>query len=266
MPTFRRTARNTDKYELYQEAVQTPEADAHFADRVHRKLNGRRPTLLREDFCGTGLTACTWASLRPEHRAWGVDLDPEPLAWGRVHNMAPMGEAATRVTLVRADVRKADVPRCDVTLALNFSYSCFLEKHSLVAYFAAARAGLKPHGLFVLDAFGGPEAMMELEESRRKKGFTYVWEQESFDPISHALRAHITFRFPDGSAKRRAFSYDWRLWTLPELREALEAAGFRAVRFYFETIGRNGRGNGIFRETRRAEACESFVCCIVATS
>jgi hypothetical protein len=139
-----------------------------------------------------------------------------------------------------------------------------LTKQDLVAYFRAARRGLRPGGIFVLDAFGGPDAMIEVEESTRKPGFTYVWEQESFDPITHRMRAHITFRFPDGTQKRRAFSYDWRLWTLPELTECLELAGFRAVRFFFETIGRNGRGTGVFRETRRAEACEAFVCCIVA--
>ncbi len=38
---------------------------------------------------------------------------------------------------------------------------------------------------------------------------------------------HIDFKFEDGSVQKRAFSYDWRLWILPEIREVLAEAGFR---------------------------------------
>jgi SAM-dependent methyltransferase len=263
-PRRRLSARTSDKHELYQKAVQTPEADAAFVERVYRKLHGRVPEVLREDFCGTGFFSAAWVARRKTNRAYGVDIDPEPLAWGELRNRAPLGAAAERMRLVRADVRSARIPRCEVAVALNFSYNCLVSKSDLLGYFRAARRGLREGGIFVLDAFGGPEAMIELEESTRKEGFTYVWEQEDFDPISQSLRAHITFRFPDGTQRRRAFSYDWRLWTLPELRECLELAGFARVRFFFETIGRNHRGTGVFRETLRSEACESFVCCIVA--
>jgi hypothetical protein len=38
------------------------------------------------------------------------------------------------------------------------------------------------------------------------------------------------------SVLEHAFTYDWRLWTLPELRELLLAAGFKEVKFYFERV------------------------------
>jgi hypothetical protein len=40
------------------------EADAHFVDRVFRARHGRKPRLLREDFCGTGYMAGDWAARR----------------------------------------------------------------------------------------------------------------------------------------------------------------------------------------------------------
>jgi hypothetical protein len=32
----------------------------------------------------------------------------------------------------------------------------------------------------------------------------------------------------------RAFTYDWRMWTLPEVRDALDEAGFRDALIYIE--------------------------------
>src|SRR5690606_33076657 len=84
--------------------------------------------------------------------------------------------------------------------------------------------------------YGGQEAIDVMTEDREvdDEDFTYVWEQEKFNPISHDTVCHIHFEFPDGSRLERAFSYEWRLWTLPELRELLAEAGFSAVHVFWE--------------------------------
>jgi hypothetical protein len=43
---------------------------------------------------------------------------------------------------------------------------------------------------------------------------------------------------------RRAFVYDWRLWTLPEVLKLLEEAGFRESRAYVDT------GDGVYHQRR----------------
>ena len=244
--------------------MQVPAVDMRFFDRVYRGLRGTLPHTLREDFCGTGLLAASWVRRRPGNRAWGIDLDPVPLAWGERHNRAPLGAMASRLHLVRGDVRTTRIPPCDVAAAMNFSFNCFKERDELVAYFATVRRSLRKAGVLFLDAFGGPESMEILSEKRRMRGFTYVWEQSDYDPISGHIMAHITFRFPDGTAMRRAFTYDWRAWTVPELRDCLREAGFAATRVFWETTDARGSGTGVFREARRATPCESFVCCIAA--
>jgi hypothetical protein len=108
---------------------------------------------------------------------------------------------------------------------------------------------------------GGYEVLHEgLEEPRRCRGFTYVWEQKRFDPITHRCEFAIHFRFPDGSEIRRAFVYRWRLWSIPEVREVLEEAGFARTRVYWEgTVKRTGAGNGAFRARRNAESDASWI-------
>ena len=59
-------------------------------------------------------------------------------------------------------------------------------------------------------------------------------------------KCNIHFKFPDGSKIKRAFSYTWRLWTAPELRDMLLDAGFRNVTVYWEGEDDNGEGNGEF--------------------
>jgi len=42
-----------DKFELYVRSVQSPDVEVAFFDRAFRGRYGRRPQVLREDFCGT---------------------------------------------------------------------------------------------------------------------------------------------------------------------------------------------------------------------
>jgi SAM-dependent methyltransferase len=238
-------ARTPDRHLLYTAAVQQVDLDLdHFTD-IYRAAHRRGPTLLREDFCGTAALACAWAARGPTHRAWGVDLHAPTLAWARRRRLPHLGEAARRVTLIHRDARVVSRPRVDLITALNFSYWVFKTRGELRDYFTGARRSLRPGGMLVLDAFGGTEAQQALIERssvRASRGpggervppFTFVWEQASFNPVDHHLRCHIHFLLRDGRVMRRAFRYDWRMWTLPEIRELAAEAGFRAARVHLQ--------------------------------
>jgi hypothetical protein len=103
-----------------------------------------------------------------------------------------------------------------------------------------------------MDAWGGGEVQFILKERRRLHGFDYIWDQVKFDPITHEILCKIHFEFRDGTRLRNAFLYDWRLWTLPELRELMSEAGFEDVHVLWEgTDRKTGKGNGVFRRVRR---------------
>lgn len=258
------TARTADKHDLYQKAVQDPEHDLDIVARVFRKETGRQALALREDFCGTAYTSATWVRDREDRTATGIDLDRSVLAWGRERNVKPLGEAAKRVTLLRQDVRAPVKGRFDVTLAFNFSYFIFRTREDLVGYFRNVRRSLARDGIFFLDMYGGPEAQEEREETRRVSGFTYVWDQSYVNPIDLSVVNYIHFRFRDGTQKKRAFKYEWRLWSCPELQELLEEAGFSWVDFYFEDEDADGESTGTWRRRTVVPADPAWLAYVVA--
>jgi SAM-dependent methyltransferase len=205
--------------------VQDAPFEADLVEELVRR-GGRAPRRLREDFSGTALFAAEWVRRGPARTALAVDLDPRVHAWARRHRLPALGEAAARLRLVTADVRAAPGRALDAVVAMNFSYSVLKTREALGGYLAAAARALAPGGVVVLDAFGGYRAQKELVERRRiRGGVTYVWEQLSFDPITHRIRCAISFEGPGRRRLRRAFTYDWRLWSLPELTELLREAG-----------------------------------------
>jgi len=262
----RYTARNSDPHTLYQLAVQSPREDVRFLARVYRTIRGREPFHLREDFCGTALLCATWVRGHEERTAEGYDLCAETMAWGRAHNFPSLGERAENIALVQADVRAKSRRRPDLRCAQNFSYFVFKQRAELLEYFSSVRRDLAPGGVFALDIYGGSEASDEMEEERKiAEGFTYVWHQKGYDPVTGDYRTAIHFRFRDGSERRNAFTYDWRLWTLPEVKDVLHEAGFPKVDTYWEGTSADGDGgNGIYRISRKGENCPAWVTYLVA--
>lgn len=267
--TYKYTARTADKHELYQLSVQDPEIEIAFISRVYKKTYGKLPLRLREDFCGTALFCAEWVKGHRERTALGIDLDQPTLDWGIAHNLAPLGEPGKRLTLLRQDVRDPVRRKFDVAVGLNFSFWVFKTRDDLRAYFQSVHRSLDREGLFVLDAYGGPlsmEAMDEssIEKTKIKGGFTYVWDQAAFNPIDHSVTNHIHFEFKDGSVMRRAFTYDWRFWSLPEIREVLAEAGFSESQVYWEDEDEDGEGTGVYRARKHAENGGAWICYIIA--
>jgi len=223
-----------DKHALYESSVQCAEAEIDFVDDTFSQLRGRRASRLREDFCGTAITACEWARRRGDNVAVGVDLDAEVLQWGRSHNVAALKpNQRARVKLLNDNVLTAETEPADIVLAMNFSYWCFKERAALQQYFEAARRALGDDGVMFLDAFGGYDAFRTLKEKTKHGDFSYIWEQAAYNAVNGEFLTHIHFKFDDGSKLKKAFTYDWRLWTLVEIRELLLAAGFSKVVTYF---------------------------------
>ena len=262
-------ASTADRHRLYELAVQCAEAEVDFVDDTFRRLRNRRARVLREDFCGTANVCCEWVKRGDKRRAIGIDLDPEVLDWGRANQLAALRRhQRDRITLLEQDVMRPAGERPDITLAMNFSYWLLQDRATVKKYFRRVRSALKDDGVFFLDAYGGYDSHREITEEREiddgGDGFTYIWEQASFEPISHTMHCHIHFAFPDGSELREAFSYQWRLWTLPEIRDLLAECGFERVTVYWQGWDKDGEPDGHFKPASEAQADAGWICYLSA--
>ncbi|KAJ2688219.1 hypothetical protein GGH99_003078 [Coemansia sp. RSA 1285] len=232
-----------DKYQLYQQAVQHPRKEVRNLDSIYRKLNsryldsgsrrassgtgprkdgcntevktsrhkdkeceddtdgeyvGRRQAYsLREDFCGTAVLCMEWVSSSPSatRYAYGVDIDPEVIEYASEHTIGRDSHGLTsddRIKLVCADV--FDVHGDD---------SKIQGRHE------AARSGIS--------------------RVRNIGTFRYYFRQGNFDMLRNTTRFSLSFRMQDGSMLKDCFTYDFRVYSLCELREAMLEAGFDDV-------------------------------------
>ncbi len=254
-------AENSDRHELYEKSVQEPQAECNLIDQVWSEQRNRKCRSIREDFCGTAAVCMEWVKRRKRNTAVGVDLDAEVLDWGRGRMPKRLNaDQRKRIRLIQDNVLKVETEPVDSILAMNFSYFIFQKREQMVAYFKRVYDALADDGLLLLDAYGGSESFTEMEEPRDMDGFTYIWDQHSYNPVTGAVVNYIHFEFPDGSEWRKAFTYKWRLWTLPEIRELLREAGFKKIAVYWEgTDEETEEGNGEWSVTTRGEACEGWV-------
>ena len=264
-------AEKADKFVCYQKSVQTPEHEILFFEQAYRDAYRKKPYLLREDFCGTFAVCCDWVASDKKRKALGVDLCSETLAWGHEHNLAKLDEEEQRrVRIVEQDVRKRNRPQADVLAAQNFSFWLFKTRAEVIEYFKIARSNLAAQGVMVMDMMGGGDCYEEGMVDKRtikkgKKGFRYFWEQASFNPITHDATFYIHFKFADGSKLKRAFEYQWRFWTIPEVREMLAEAGFNESHVYWENEDNEGDDeNPVWERAANAMSDPSWICYIVA--
>jgi hypothetical protein len=143
----------------------------------------------------------------------------------------------------------------DVLHAGNFSIGYWHERAGLLGYLRHARARLRSGGVFVCDLYGGEGAFRTGEERLRVAlpgggRLTYVWEQRSADPatgrVVNAIHFEIAGRRGEPARRLRdAFVYDWRLWGLAELRDAMADAGFASSAVYSRTPDAVDDGGGV---------------------
>jgi len=227
-----------DRYDLYERCVQSPRLLVPLLRAIHAggaESGADRARVLGEDFCGTAQLSHTWVEMVEGGSAVAVEIDPEPLA---------QATPDARVRLVRSDVLRldpADASGMDIIFTGNFSIGELHERATLVRYLRLARARLARGGVFVCDTYGGEHAYTVGHVDRDHDGpggvrIVYRWEQCEADPLTARVTNALHFRVFEGDEVvhdiHDAFVYDWRLWSVPELRDAMTEAGFAQTRVY----------------------------------
>ena len=257
-------AEQADKHICYEESVQCVESEIDFVDTSFLKIRKRLARTLREDFCGTTNTSCEWVSRRKTNKAVCVDLDEDVLDWGKTNKISKLSiDQQKRITILNDNVLTVKTDKVDIVLAMNFSYWILQERKLTIEYFKKIYNTLVKDGIFFVDAYGGYEAFQELVEKTKNKNFTYIWDQHRYNPITGIAKNYIHFKFKDGSKINKAFTYEWRVWTMPEILEMLTEAGFKPT-VYWEQADEDGEGSGVFIPETEGDADAGWIAYVVA--
>lgn len=248
-----------DRFDCYELCVQSPRHITTFL----RNLHGNDPRTLAEDFCGTAAVSRRWIAdarrARLDASAIAIDLDPATLAKARA--LAARESVADAITLLEQDAVPAggglsvrptsssSLP-ADIIFVGNFSLGYIHDRPTLLRYLRHCKSRLDAanhgfgsggHGAFVCDLYGGAGAfrlggLNRKHPGRGRETIHYAWKHESADPLTGLVTNSISFRIEeDGEITAElplAFTYHWRLWSIPELKDAFAEAGFLRVDLY----------------------------------
>ena len=254
-----------DKYWYYNKSVQSADVDVVFFRDTYKEMRGRLPKTFREDFCGTFKLSCEWVKLDESFESVGIDLDQEPIDYGTKNYLPELKDnQQSRVRLQNANVLDSGLPKADVIAACNFSYQIFKERETLKNYFANCLKTLNDDGVFIMDIFGGSQCYEPNEEETEHDGFSYFWDQDSWDPVTNEAQFYIHFKRKGEKKRREVFSYDWRMYSIPELKDILKEAGFKNTYIYWEGTDDDGEGDGEFKRVTKGEDCESWIAYLVS--
>lgn len=232
-------------FDLYEMCVQAPELEARFL----RSLHGANGTVLGEDFAGPAGVSRAWLTLNPAHSAVASDFDPLPLEHAQYRLKHTLPGALPRFNTRTNDVLETG-DRVDIIASFNFAACELLTRDKLVTYFRHALFRLNANGVLALDTYTGPDAMVpgvSTQSVETHFGLVeYQWRQVSADIATGRVVNAIDFTLPDARRFKDAFVYDWRLWTVPELRDAMREAGFRSTEVHDAYGGAlDGDGNPV---------------------
>lgn len=259
-----------DIHDLYELCVQSPD---HLVPLL-RAIHGGQPRVLAEDFSGTAALCRAWANSGHDFRAIAVDRDPAVL----------VRAAHPRVLTLTADVREGERLRgvqADLVFAGNFSIGYLHTRAELMDYLRLARHRVGADGVFVCDTYGGASAFVPGVVERahpvpagRYPGVAagsrvlYCWEQQEADALTARVTDVLHFRLESPGAGGPeivaewpgALTYHWRLWSVPELREAMAEAGLTRTAVY-ATVPDAVDGDGVayIEPVEGQDVGESFI-------
>lgn len=254
-----------DKYYYYLKSVQSPDDDVEFYEKTYHHFNaGKEPISLREDFCAAFANSCAWVKMSADKQAYALDIDPEPLEYGKENYKSQLtADQQSRLKVMEKDVLADDAPSADIIAATNFSYFFFKKRAELVNYLRECHKKLNKGGVVIMDIFGGTDCHEANEHETEYDDYSYFWDQDEVNPITNEVNFAIHFK-RDGEKKRvNVFTYQWRFWSIAEVRDIMDEVGFSQSVVYWEGTDEDGEGNGEFEISTTGEECESWIAYIV---
>ncbi len=225
-----------NKHNLYQNTVQNPKREVEFYKKTYRMIFKVLPTKIREDFCGTGLFSCEWVKNNVNNIAVGIDFDEETLRWGRENNINNLNSGYDRIKLLNQNVLEPfdETEKFDIISSMNYSHFLLTKRKDLVKYFSNVRKNIFK-GLYIIDFFGGSHVFEEHKHNNQSD--IYEFKNEQMNIVDNITNCILNFKNKyKNNQLETLFSYNFRVYSLIELKEALEDAGFKTFKIFIKDV------------------------------
>lgn len=226
-----RENKKVNKYEFYQKSVQNVKKETEFFRKTYRMIFNKVPNTFREDFCGTGLLSCEWVKNNVMSSAVGIDIDQEALDYGEANNIN-----CDRVKLINQNVLDEFNPddKFDVICSLNYSHFLLNKRSELLTYFKNVRKNITK-GIFIIDFFGGSHIYSDHKYEHSKSSGFYEFEGGQMNILNNKSLCKLNHKIKKNKFET-LFKFAFRIYSLIELREALEEANFNNFKLFIKEI------------------------------
>jgi len=235
------TRRQTnDIHELYLASVQDPESDVKRISNIFSNHFNKLALTLREDFSGTFTISCSWVQSDKLRSAIAIDIDQKTLQYGKDNYLKNLSSDEQKRIKVLQSSAITKTEKVDITATFNFSYCLIHKRKVLLEYLKKVHQSLNNDGMLIMDIMGGSDSEIpEIQETEINghphiTPFTFEFERKDFNPISRISNYAIHFKYPDKNEINNAFKYEFRMWSITEIRDLLEEAGYSKSIIYFE--------------------------------
>lgn len=233
--------------------------DIERISKIYKELFSKEALSLREDFSGTFALSCCWVQSDSKRSAIAIDNDKPTLDYGKKNYLAGMSQEEQKRLKVQLSNAIIKTDPVDIVAVFNFSYCLIHERERLLDYLKNIHDSLNENGMMILDLFGGSESETpevqerDIDNNDQILPFTFEFERKSFNPISRISNYAIHFKYQDGTEIMDAFTYEFRMWSITEIRDLFKEAGFSKSMVYWEDFDKDGFGNGKFYATEEEE-------------
>lgn len=248
-----------DKHALYLASVQDPLNDVLRVSKIFNTIFNKEAISFREDFSGTFALSCCWVQSSSKRMALSIDIDKETIEYGIENYLSNLSEDEQNRLTPRVSDALVTTDNVDIIATFNFSCCLLHERKALLKYFKHAYSSLNDEGMIILDIFGGSDSEIPEVQERDIDNHDYIapflfeFERKDFNPISRIANYGIHFKYNSGEEMIDAFTYEFRMWSITEIRDLLEEAGFSSSKVFWEDCDSEGYGNGNFYETESEE-------------
>jgi SAM-dependent methyltransferase len=207
----------------------TPERSLAEVEFILRETGIKPPANIADVACGEGRHAAVLAARG--YRVLGVDQNADFLAKARAACAAHVA-----AEFVVGDMRQAIGGPFELVLSLFHSFGFFGDADN-ARMLKSWASRLAPGGAFVLDVWNRDRILRHFQPERTWQATQElrVTERSRFDPLIGRLYIHYAYDYAEGREVTHDASF--RLYTPPELRALLAAAGVEIAGVYGSLIG-----------------------------